>query len=372
MMLQFRTAAAAALLVVGAVAQNGQTNKEMKGTSPHDEWESSGTTMCGIDEMYMRDSDTCVPCPTETMRGGGLFYQDAENHQIVACKVTSDADTRKRLYIQAWSETCNVEAYTGSYNYMGTTVDGRPYFYQEKAKNYVYFDADCGGHSRGWPMWVIDSDHPNVTRTTDLDGDDGCGVLAKSTYNAGVYPMGGVWSTKCAEAGFANIDVNVIVGGRKWCGENEYWVVSAGGNSCEPCGEGKLLDPATAATANSDGTKHREMACDVDRVRTSVLVNTDLRFTAIDDECSTREISGRWMVQGRTADGRPYFKNYIERVSTEDYIYFDRKCSGKNSDRPMWVLDDEPPSLNRSRVTKFQVYISYTLFLACFFQRIFA
>jgi hypothetical protein len=69
-----------------------------------------------------------------------------------------------------------------------------------------------------------------------------------------------------------------------------------------------------------DAAEHRETACKILDTRTSKLDSTNLRFTAIDDECTTRQISGRWMAQGHTIDGRPYFRNHIARGATNDYM----------------------------------------------------
>merc|ERR1719272_1153904 len=314
-------ATVALVLVAGAAAESLNRVARQKGTNSMDEWDGEGTTLCGIDEYYMRNTDSCLPC--EKKMWNFETYMDTDQHQNVACKLKDTGNTRQKLYITAWSETCETQKYSGSYNYMGTTADGRPY-YQKGQGSYIYFDADCGGHQRGWPMWVLDSDHPNITSTTDLDGDDGCGVYAKSTYSIAASPSSGQWSTRCADAGFTHMDVAVSIGGRATCGENEYYKVN--GNKCIACGEDMF----------QDADNHRELACKVIEARTTELDLTDLRFTAIDDECSTRDISGRWMVKGHTADGRPYFQNMIDQAGgggrvttiTEDYIYFDSSCGG--------------------------------------------
>ena len=78
---------------------------------------------------------------------------------------------------------------TGSCNYnsdindfyapVNKTSDGRWYYKGQCHGLYVYFDADCDGPfgasgSNIPDMWVIDSDEPSRTASSDLDGDGDC------------------------------------------------------------------------------------------------------------------------------------------------------------------------------------------------------
>jgi hypothetical protein len=148
--------------------------------------------------------------------------------------VTWSEGTRKKLYVSAWSEICDTEPITGFYNLAGNTSDGRPFFKKSNGK-FIYFKADCGGHQRGWPMWVLDSTLPNATLTTDLDGDDGCSVDAKSPYNVEAYPSSGEWTIRSCTggAGFSNMHVSVTVGGRATCGKNECVAIAVLGFLCQ-------------------------------------------------------------------------------------------------------------------------------------------
>lgn len=61
----------------------------------------------------------------------------------------------------------------------GTTESGAPYYKARKGEFYIYYDPDCDGGPVGQARWILDSDQPSLTRTTDLDNDRDCKYLAR-------------------------------------------------------------------------------------------------------------------------------------------------------------------------------------------------
>ena len=67
-----------------------------------------------------------------------------------------------------------------AYLAMGFTASGAPYFRSsEEPYHYIYWDPDCNGGDAS-ARWIIDSDVPNVTAVSDLDGDSNCDYVART------------------------------------------------------------------------------------------------------------------------------------------------------------------------------------------------
>ena len=105
---------------------------------------------------------------------------------------------------------------------VNTTSDSRWYYQGQLYGLYVYFDPDCDGPNgsvSSQDTWLIDSDKPSSTATSDLDGDEAClnsgdGFKARIN-NPGTEPPSGtrtwrVWCGPIDEIVSTDLDVVLI------------------------------------------------------------------------------------------------------------------------------------------------------------------
>ena len=116
----------------------------------------------------------------------------------------------------AWNSDIN-----DLYAPVNKTSDGRWYFKGQNGGLYIYFDSDCDGTSGASvsdipDMWVIDSDEPSRTASSDLDGDGDCsnsgdGYKARYLSTEMEPPIGThTWSVWCLNAA-RDVDLTTVL-----------------------------------------------------------------------------------------------------------------------------------------------------------------
>jgi len=100
-----------------------------------------------------------------------------------------------------------------TFEYVGRTADGAPFYKAHGANEYLYHDRDCDG-SGGLEAarWVLDSDSPSVSSHSDLDGDRKCDYHARlDSKNAGTDkpPSMATWKMYCGEQGWTDLTVTL-------------------------------------------------------------------------------------------------------------------------------------------------------------------
>ena len=90
----------------------------------------------------------------------------------------------------------------------GTTASGAPYYASSNGFQSLAYDLDCNGDgSISTGMWIFDTGLPDASRSADLDGDNGCAVLAVLQGSDPQVPLGTrAWEANCG-SGFTRVDV---------------------------------------------------------------------------------------------------------------------------------------------------------------------
>lgn len=88
------------------------------------------------------------------------------------------------------------------------TVDGRPCYESEDGSHFIYFDSHCDGASAP-ARWIFDSSPPDMTATTDLDGDRDCTYSAAVDSYSRLPPEHDVWRLNCDD-GWAGVPMSVV------------------------------------------------------------------------------------------------------------------------------------------------------------------
>jgi hypothetical protein len=106
------------------------------------------------------------------------------------------------LVLSGLTASCN-QYYNGLWTESGLTADTRPWYthtYTTTAGadkvEYMYYDRHCAGKGISPSKWMIDSDKPNTTARSDLDGDGGCTFFAYMSTIA-FTPPSGDWNVFC-------------------------------------------------------------------------------------------------------------------------------------------------------------------------------
>jgi len=104
-----------------------------------------------------------------------------------------------------YQETAN-----GLFILQGTTLGGSPYYKNSDSGFHIYWDPDCTGTSGedSIARWVIDTDAPNISAFSDLDGDHDCKYLARTNSKDFVPPVGAQWLVFC-EGGWKELPLQV-------------------------------------------------------------------------------------------------------------------------------------------------------------------
>lgn len=102
---------------------------------------------------------------------------------------------------------------------VNTTADNRWYYQGQAHGSYIYFDPGCDGSSglvSAADAWLIDSDEPSTTATSDLDDDGECLGLGDG-FKAQIFdfsaepPVGhNIWKVRCG-AGTVNTDLTIAL-----------------------------------------------------------------------------------------------------------------------------------------------------------------
>ena len=88
------------------------------------------------------------------------------------------------------------------------TVDGRPCYESEDGSHFLYFDSHCDGASAP-ARWIFDSSPPDMTATTDLDGDRDCTYSAAVDSYSRLPPEHDVWRLNCDD-GWTGVPMSVV------------------------------------------------------------------------------------------------------------------------------------------------------------------
>jgi hypothetical protein len=192
-------------------------------------------------------------------------------------------------------------------------------------------------------MWVLDNEPPLLNRSSDLDNDGGCDVIAYSPYTVSDFPPSALWRSHCpgVSTDFTDLAVTVTEG---WalaaCSTDEYYVLLT--DSCHGC---------------TQGTHQHEAEHNITQCELTNPVTDDLVVNIISDACDMTPFNGVWKNSGATADGRPYFihkgthgeherGNHSAGDLVDHFLYFEADCGGYGWDHPMWVVAEREPRTN--------------------------
>lgn len=107
------------------------------------------------------------------------------------------------------SGACGLQSKVNSVFYqLGKTKSGAPYYRSADARHYVYFDPDCSG--KGQPnRWIIDLNEPNTVLEADLDSDEACLYIARTSGSTDGPPLVANWFMYC-DHGWKEVSLNLI------------------------------------------------------------------------------------------------------------------------------------------------------------------
>jgi len=110
-----------------------------------------------------------------------------------------------------WVEwSCDYGSINGWYSMVGHTASGAPYYKQQYAEKYLYFEPRCGNGNFA-PMWVFNAERPSETADYNLDDSD-C-VIFGGSYGGSLTspPMGiGSWVMYC-KTGWVVLNLNLRI-----------------------------------------------------------------------------------------------------------------------------------------------------------------
>lgn len=178
----------------------------------------------------------------------------------------------------------------------GFTTNGSPWFKAVGAEQYIYYDLDCNGGSNGVARWILDADRPNPGLTQDLDQDFACNYHARlDSDNVQRFPLTASWSMFCGVA----------------------WTST-------------VLTFAQQGNASSYP------------LTTTIPLSQAQGFTVAGKFCPEKDYINDlvFLKLGTTMGGSPYYK----ATTLNQYIYFDRNCSGRSNVAARWVFDVDQPS----------------------------
>jgi len=81
----------------------------------------------------------------------------------------------------------------------GYTASGAPYYHASTpSSSYLYWDPDCNGNGVAGAIWIVDTDQPSTTASSDLDGDGKCIFIAFLNSYSSSTPLGTTtWTVWC-------------------------------------------------------------------------------------------------------------------------------------------------------------------------------
>lgn len=91
----------------------------------------------------------------------------------------------------------------------GETKSGAPYYRSSDGRHYVYFDPDCSGDGQNTNRWIIDLNAPNPALDADLDEDEACQYIARTSGNKKGPPMAATWVMYCDD-GWREVSLSLV------------------------------------------------------------------------------------------------------------------------------------------------------------------
>lgn len=198
------------------------------------------------------------------------------------------------------SGACSYKAFLNGmlFLHQGATASGFPFYGSQDGKYFMYFDRDCDGAAgaakdKGVARWIIDTDAPNRTRHTDLDGDQHCNYLARTNTEDGrMPPTSAQWEMGC--------------GGGKWL--SQTITLESVRRPTSPPGQKMVVTGSAFELSGACGLQSKT--------------------------------NSAFLRQGETKSGAPYYRS----ADGLYYVYFDPDCSGKGQLTNMWILDLNAPN----------------------------
>ena len=272
--------------------------------------------------------------------------------------------------------------FSGKWVYAGKTADTRPYYKwwddDFSAWYYMYYDRDCDGASTWLPGWFVSDLKPN-TLAVERRGRGNCGNSMHTTTgtSTSLTPISGAWHMDCN----GNLHAAVTITITPNCtttqpysytlGEWAPQQVSSGASDTTCGGKDERVPSVECAAQPGCCTDHNASLATPERRPQRPCDDDYANFVLSGGPPDPASIykgnmyEGEWRYDGRTADGRPYYRwqavqqsdygenygGYSYGSSTESrigvFIYYDSDCDGDEGSTKVlsrWIIGIQRPS----------------------------
>jgi hypothetical protein len=194
-------------------------------------------------------------------------------------------------------------------------------------------------------QWVIDRTEPNTNTVHDDEG---------SCSSSGYYPTtsftpeSGPWKMDCDSSPFDTIQTAVTPNcptTPKYTYEWSQW--SPQQTDDTTCGEVDQRHTREECAAGLGCcTHHQKMRFELQPQERCPAQEGEypLVLSGVPASCASSWLNGVWQYVGKTADARPYYKQWDAAAGAWQYLYYDKDCDGSGADEQWWLIGSNAPS----------------------------
>jgi len=146
-----------------------------------------------------------APCPENSSVSHGAVITTTKRPTVTTIKPV----VNKAMPNLILSGACPLrESLNGvTFDFVGRTADGSPYYKARGVEEYIYYDKDCDGTGPvTGARWVLDDSRPSLTLREDLDNDKKCAYHAWVEVPSSASPPDtATWTMECGTASWEKV-----------------------------------------------------------------------------------------------------------------------------------------------------------------------